>query len=122
MPSSLDGSSLINPGPTGAAAVISSAGMNKPPIKLAKPVSSNTTNYHGETDAILLTLTHILSPKSQFRANTIHIFSDSITAINAITSFAPREIHHDKIDEIIRISNSLKCFSFNITNILSSTL
>ena len=26
-----------------------------------------------------------------------------------------QEIHHDKIEEIIHISNSLKCFSFNVT-------
>ena len=110
-----DGSSMTNPGPTGAGAVIFSAGRNKPPIKLAKAVSSNITNCHGEIDAILLALKHILSAQSQFRANTIHIFSDSIAAINAITSFSPQEIHHDKIEEIICISNSLKCFSFNIT-------
>ena len=59
-----DGSSLINPGPTGAGAVIFRAGMNKPPIKLAKAVSSNNTNYHGEIDTILLALKHILSAQS----------------------------------------------------------
>ena len=82
-----DDSGLINPGPTGAMAVIFSAGMNKPSIKLAKAVSSNCTNYHGEIDTILLALKYILSALSQFSANTIHIFSDSIAAINAITSF-----------------------------------
>ena len=41
--------------------------------------------------------------------------SDSFAAINAITSFSPQEIHYDKIEGIIRISNSLKCFSFNVT-------
>ena len=45
----------------------------------------------------------------------MHIFIDGIAAINAITSFSPQEINHDKIEEIIRINNSLKCFSFNIT-------
>ena len=109
------GSSLINPGPTGAGTVIFSAGMNKPPIKLGKAVYSNRTNYHGKIDAILLALKHILSGQSQFSANTIHKFSYSISAMNAITSFSPQEIHHDKIEEIIRISNSLKCFSFNLT-------
>ena len=48
-----DGNSLINPGPTNAGAVIYSADMNKPPIKLAKAASSYSTNYHGEVDAIL---------------------------------------------------------------------
>ena len=110
-----DGNSLINPGPTGAGTVIFSAGTNKPPIKLAKAVSSNSTNYHGEIDVILLALKHILPAQSQFNANTIHIFSDSIAAINAITSFSPQEIHHDKTEEIICTTNLLKCFSFNIT-------
>ena len=110
-----DCSSFINPGPTGTGAVIFRAGMNEPPIKLAKALSSNSTNYHGEIDAILLALKHILSAQSQFSANTIHIFSDSIAAINSITSLSPQEIHHDKIDEIIHISNSLKYFFFNVT-------
>ena len=48
-----DGSSLINPGPTVAGAVIHRAGMNKP-IKPAKAVSSNNTNYHGEIVPIQL--------------------------------------------------------------------
>ena len=109
-----DGSCLINPGPTGAGAVIFSAGMNKPPIKPAKVVSSNSTIYNREIDAIPLALKHILSAQSQFSANTIHIFSNSSAVINSITSFFPQEIHHDKIEEIIRISNSLKCF-FNVT-------
>ena len=110
-----DGSSLINPGPTGAGAEIFRAGMNKPPIKLAKAVSSNSTNYHGEIDAILLALKHVLSAQSQLSTNTIHIFSGSIFSINAITSLSPQEICHNKIEEIIRISDSLKCFSFNVT-------
>ena len=95
-----DGSSLINPGPTCAGEVVFRAGMNKPPIKLAKAISSNSTNYHEEIDAILLVLKHILSAQSQFSVNTIHIFSDSIAATNATTSFSPQEIHHDKIEEI----------------------
>ena len=49
----IDGSSLINLGPAGEGAVIFRASMNKPPIKLAKAVFSNSTNYHGEIDAIL---------------------------------------------------------------------
>ena len=87
--------------------------MNEPPIKLAKAVSSNSTNYRGEIDAILLALKCILSSQSQVSANTIHIFRDSIAAITAITSLAPEEIIHNKKEEIIHISNLLKCFSFN---------
>ena len=54
-----DDSSLINPESTGAGAAIFRAGMNKLAIKLAKTVSSNSTNYHGKIDAILLVLKHI---------------------------------------------------------------
>ena len=46
--------------------VIFRAGMNKPPMKLAKTVSSNSTNYHREIDAILLALKYLLSAQSQF--------------------------------------------------------
>ena len=35
--------------------------------------------------------------------------------MNGIISLSPEEIHHDKIDKIIDISNSLNCFSFNVT-------
>ena len=88
------GSSLINPGPTGTGAITLTAGMNKPPIKLAKAVSSNSTNDHVQVDAIPLTLKHILSAQSQVSANTIHIFSDSIAEINAITSLSLQAIDH----------------------------
>ena len=94
--------------------VIFRAGMNEPPIKLARAVSSNCISYHEEIDAILLALKYILSTQSQVSANTIHIFSDSMAVINAITSLSPQEIHGN-IEEITHISNSLKCFSVNVT-------
>lgn len=92
---SSSGSSLRNPGPTGTGAVILRAGINKPPIKLAKVVSSNSTNDHGEVDAILLALKYILSAQSQVSANTIHIFSNSIAEINVITSLSLQAIDRD---------------------------
>ena len=92
-----DGSTLLNPGPSRAGALILSTGMNKPPIKIATTFSSNSTNYHAEIHAIILALNYIFSAQSKYSVNTIHIFSDSICAINAITSFYPREIHHDKV-------------------------
>ena len=89
--------------------------MNETPIKLATAVSSNSTNYNREIDAVLLVLKHILSSQPEVSANTIYMFRDSIVAINA-TSLSPQEIHQIKIEEIISISNSLKCFSFNVTH------
>ena len=120
-----DGSSLINPTErTGAKALIFRTGVNEPPIKLSKAVSSNSTKYHEEIDAILLALKHIFSTQSQVSAKTIHILNDSIVAIIAITSLSPQEIRYDKIEEIIHISNSLKCFCniFCHCNVLFSTL
>ena len=120
-----DGRSLINPTEhTGAKAVIFRTGVNEPPIKLSKAVSSNSSKYHEEIDAILLALKHIFSTQSQVSAKKIHILSDSIVAIIAITSLSPQEIRYDKIEEIIYISNSLKCFCNTLCqcNILFSTL
>ena len=97
-----DGSSLINARPTGAGVVIFGANINESPVKLAKAFSSNSTSYHGEIDAILLVITHIFSTKSKVNANAIHIFSDSIATISAITSLSPQEIHHDRMEEIIQ--------------------
>ena len=45
--------------------------MNEPPIKLATAVSSNSTNYNREIDAVLLVLKHILSAQPEVSANTI---------------------------------------------------
>ena len=120
-----DGSSLINPTErTGAKAVIFRTGVNEPPIKLSKVVFWNSTKYHKEIDAILLALKHIFSTQSKVSAKTIHILSDSIVAILAITSLSPQEIRYDKMEEIIYIINSLICFC-NILcqcNILFSAL
>lgn len=66
-----------------------------------KVVSSNSTSYHGEIDGILLAFKNILSTQSEVSANLIHIFSDSIAAINALTLLYPQEMHHEKIEEII---------------------
>ena len=76
----IDGNHLTNPGPAGAGAVIFRPGMNKPPLNLG--CFLNSTNYHGEIDVILQSLEHILSAQSKVSANTIHIFTDSIAAIN----------------------------------------
>ena len=94
----------MNAGPAGVGALIFTAGMDKPPTKSAKAVFSNSTKYHGEIDAILLALKHIISGLSQFGANAIHIFSNSVAAINPITIPSSHEIHHDKIEEIIHIA------------------
>ena len=94
----------MNPGPTGAGALIFRVGMNKTPTKPPEAVFLNSTKYHGEIDAILLALKHIISGQSQFGANAIHIFSDSVAAVNPIANPSSHEIHHDKIKGIIHIA------------------
>ena len=92
--------------------VLLAQGPVRPPVKLAKTFTSNNTSYHGEIDAILLVIKHISSTQSKVNANRVHIFSDSIATINAITSLSPQEIYHGKMEEIIQ-SNLLKYFSLN---------
>lgn len=107
-----DGSSLVNPGPTGAGSVVFRAGINEPPIKT---VSSNSTNYYGEIDVVLLALKHISSTHSEVSTHTINIFSHSIVVTDAIKSLSTQEGNLDKIEKIIHISSLPKCFSFKIT-------
>ena len=56
-----EGSCIGNPGPTGAGAVNFKNDLNKTAIKLAKTVSNNSKNCHGEVELLLLGLKHIKS-------------------------------------------------------------
>ena len=47
--------------PTEAGTIIFKNRIKKPSIKLAKAVSNNSTNYHGEVEALLLHLKYITS-------------------------------------------------------------
>ena len=56
-----DGSALGNPGPTGAGAAIYLNGAPQDPITACRPVSSCSTSYHGELQAIDLVITELLA-------------------------------------------------------------
>ena len=74
-----DGSTLGNPGPTGAG-VIYHNGMSSIPTKLASGVSKLNNNVHGEIFAIKLACSNIATiVKDQHRS--VNIFSDCQAAI-----------------------------------------
>ena len=84
-----DGSCANNPGPTGAGSLIFKDRINNPPIKFAKAVSK-LLNYHGELEAILLSLKY-LRTINLIEIKKVHIFTDSMSSIQAITSTKQQE-------------------------------
>ena len=85
-----DGSCQNNPGPTGAGSLVFKDGINNPPIKFSKTVSKFLTNYHGELEAILLSLKSIRTI-NLIGIKKVHIFTDSMSSIQAITSTKQQE-------------------------------
>ena len=84
-----DGSCANNPGPTGAGSLIFKDRINNPPIKFTKAVSK-LLNYHGELEAILLSLKY-LRTINLIEIKKVHIFTDSMSSIQAITSTKQQE-------------------------------
>ena len=85
-----DGSCQNNPGPTGAGSLVFKDGINNPPIKFGKAVSKLSTNYHGELEAILLSLKYIRTI-NLIGIKKVHIFTDSMSSIQAIISTKQQE-------------------------------
>ena len=81
-----DGSALNNPGPCGAGVLIHWNGINSQPTKSFKPVSSKSSSYHGELEAIDLALEIILEKEPDIINNNIHLLSNCQSAIYAVTS------------------------------------
>jgi len=79
-----DGSTLGNPGPTGAGAVVYLEGYNTTPILLKRSVSSFSNNYAGEVEAIDLALNflHI----TEVHDKEIHMYTDCQAAIQSVFS------------------------------------
>ena len=92
-----DRSCANNPGPTGAGSLIFKDGINNPPIKFAKAVSKFSTNYHGELEAILLSLKY-LRTINLIEIKKVHIFTDSMSSIHSITSTKQKESYNDTIN------------------------
>ena len=76
------------------------------------------TNYHGELKAILLSLKYIRTT-NLIGIKKVHIFTDSLSSIQAITSTKQQESFNDIIEEIKKISNELRTLNFAITHVFS---
>ena len=113
-----DGSCQNNPSPTGAGSLVFKDGINNPPIKFGNAVSKFSTNYHGELEAILLSLKYIRTI-NLIGIKKVHIFTDSMSSFQAITSKKQQESFNDTIEEIKRISNELRTLNFAITHVFS---
>ena len=92
-----DISATINPGPTGARAVIRKNGPTSLPIQLAKAVTSSGTSYEGDLEAIKIsTEFENISDETE----NIHIFVDCKSAIYTITQQSNENYHHLAISSI----------------------
>ena len=111
-----DGSCQNNPGPTGVGSLVFKDRINNPLIKFAKAVSKFSMNYHGELEAILLSLKYIRTI-NLIGIKKVHIFTDTMSSIQAITS--TKQSFNDIIEEIKRISNELKTLNFAIALVFS---
>ncbi|XP_052783101.1 uncharacterized protein LOC128219333 [Mya arenaria] len=103
-----DGSSLGNPGPTGAGAAIYLEGYKTNPVLLNKGVSKLGNNFSGEMAGIELSLDFLTATTPQ-RKN-IHIFTDCQGAIS--TAFS-REIPKNKIETVFNIKTSVTSLEDN---------
>ena len=113
-----DGSCQNNPGPTGVGSLVFKDRINNPLIKFAKAVSKFSMKYHGELEAILLSLKYIRTI-NLIGIKKVHIFTDSMSSFQAITSKKQQESFNDIIEEIKRISNELRTLNFAITHVFS---
>lgn len=93
-----DGSSLGNPGPTGAGAVIR-YDSDSPPVELIRPIDIHSNNFHGELSAIELALSHL---KDNVNATTskVNLFCDCKAAIQVILSSTPPNNHYPTVQAI----------------------
>jgi len=98
-----DGSTLNNPGPTGAGTAIFMEGYDKDPILQHWAVSKCSNNYAGEIVGIEMAL-RFLSECPGVSKKTIHIFSDCQSALE--TAFNAK-IPTQKIETIVQIRESL---------------
>ena len=80
-----DGSALGNPGPTGAGAAIYLNGALQDPITACRPISSCSTSYHGELQAIDLAITELLEVLPPIN-RPIHLLSDCQSALKVVAS------------------------------------
>ncbi len=87
LPVFTDGSSLVNPGPCGASAVIYTHGLDSEPVILKHPVAIKSSSFHGELDAISLALTYCVNLCARpVQFNAISIFTDCRAALQTVVN------------------------------------
>ncbi|MEW8548387.1 MAG: reverse transcriptase domain-containing protein [Candidatus Thiodiazotropha sp.] len=99
-----DGSCLGNPGPCGAGASVFPPGCNEP-VLLKRPVSSRGSILLGELVAIKMAINHVFNTCSRNQGspgniNSVHIFSDSQSAIGNLTLGWEAKNHKTTIQEV----------------------
>ena len=94
-----DVSATINPGPTGARAVIRKNGPTSLPIQLAKAVTSSGTRYEGDLEAVKIS-TEFAKENISDETENMHIFVDCKSAIYTITQQSNENYHHLAISSI----------------------
>ena len=88
-----DGSALGNPGPCGAGAAIFWNGMLSHPTHHIKPVSANSSSYHGELQAILLALQAVAQRTPPMHDKKVHIITDCQSAVHATANCLDSQNH-----------------------------
>jgi ribonuclease HI len=78
-----DGSALINPGPCGAGVAIYWNGLTSAPSTFKRSVSTRSSSYHGELQAIELALNVCARKSPNIRSTTIYIITDCQAALKA---------------------------------------
>ncbi len=102
-----DGSALGNPGPCGAAIVVYAEGKLSSPVSLKQPISTFSTNYHGELYAIQMALEYVSLCATTRKFNVVYIMSDCQSAIISVCSKKTHENHQDIIDKCQSICSDL---------------
>jgi ribonuclease HI len=109
-----DGSALGNPGPTGSGAAIYLNGALQEPITACRPVSSCSTSYHGELQAIDLAITELLEVTPPINRQ-IHLLSDCQSALKVVASPTVPADHNHLHHEIQVKTESLRAQGAELT-------
>ncbi len=103
-----DGSALNNPGPCGAATIIYVEGIRSQPIVSANPISSLSSSYHGELEALKMAAQSIFEMLTSHNSfDNVYILSDCISAIQSVSSLTDHDSHQDTINAFQRYTNNI---------------
>ncbi len=99
-----DGSALRNPGPCGCGAIIFMNGLSNDAVTISRPVSRQSTSFHGEVAAFDLVMEYLVQSTLP-GYSTVLIHSDCQAAIDAVCNNSGN--HTNLIRNIVRNVRSL---------------